>query len=105
VIKALELKPEASQRELSKDLGVSLGSVNYCLKALVGKGLVKIENFNKADSKHKYVYILTPKGLIEKAEITYSFLQRKKQEYALLHEEIRCLQAELQASKYEKARR
>ena len=70
VLQAIEKNPKASQRELAKELGVSLGSVNFCLKALVDKGLVKIENFVKSDHKKGYAYYLTPTGVVEKGEIT-----------------------------------
>jgi EPS-associated MarR family transcriptional regulator len=95
VLQAIEHNPAASQRELSKELGVSLGSVNYCIKALVDKGLIKVDNFVKSDNKRGYAYYLTPKGILEKAKITGQFLKRKKEEYALLKVEIAELQAEI----------
>ena len=94
VMQALSDNPHASQRELANELGVSLGSVNFCLKALVEKGLIKVENFVKSDNKVGYAYYLTPNRVIEKREITAQFLKRKKAEYALLKEEIAELQAE-----------
>jgi EPS-associated MarR family transcriptional regulator len=95
ILQAIEQNPAASQRELSKELGVSLGSVNYCIKALVDKGLIKVDNFVKSDNKRGYAYYLTPQGILDKAEITGQFLKRKKEEYALLKAEIAELQAEI----------
>jgi EPS-associated MarR family transcriptional regulator len=95
VLQAIEHNPTASQRELSKELGVSLGSINYCIKALVDKGLIKVDNFVKSDKKRGYAYYLTPQGIFDKAEITGQFLKRKKEEYALLKAEIAELQAEI----------
>lgn len=98
VLHALYEDPNASQRELSKTLGVSLGSVNYCLKSLVEKGLVKVDNFSKSDDKRGYAYYLTPAGLIEKTKITANFLKRKLEEYELLKQEINELQAQVEQS-------
>lgn len=95
VMQALEVNPHASQRELATELGVSLGAVNFCLKALVEKGMVKVENFVRSNNKVSYAYYLTPRGVFEKSEITAEFLKRKKQEYALLKAEIEELQAEV----------
>jgi EPS-associated MarR family transcriptional regulator len=95
ILQAIEHNPAASQRELSKELGVSLGSVNYCIKALVDKGLIKVDNFVKSDNKRGYAYYLTPQGILDKAQITGQFLKRKKEEYALLKAEIAELQAEI----------
>jgi EPS-associated MarR family transcriptional regulator len=96
VLQAIEQNPKASQRELAKALGVSLGSVNFCLKALVDKGLVKIENFVKSDHKKGYAYYITPPGLVEKSDITAQFLKRKVAEYELLKEEIKELKSQVQ---------
>jgi len=96
VLQTVESTPTASQRELAKMLGVSLGSVNYCLKALIDKGMIKVDNFSKADDKKGYAYLLTPQGLVAKAELTAEFLRRKKAEYALLKEEIELLESQLQ---------
>jgi EPS-associated MarR family transcriptional regulator len=96
VLQAIEHNPAASQRELSKELGVSLGSINYCIKALVDKGLIKVDNFVKSDKKRGYAYYLTPQGIFDKAEITCQFLKRKKEEYALLKAEIAELQVEVE---------
>jgi EPS-associated MarR family transcriptional regulator len=96
VLQAIEHNPAASQRELAKELGVSLGSVNFCIKAFVEKGLIKVDNFVKSDNKRGYAYYLTPQGIVEKSEITGQFLKRKKQEYELLKQEIQELQAEVE---------
>lgn len=95
VIKALENAPEQSQRALSALCGVSLGSVHYCLKALVKKGYVKAENFKNAQNKLAYVYILTPSGIALKKELTLAFLQRKQTEFETLQREIRALKEDL----------
>ena len=87
----IKKKPEMTQRELSSRLGVSLGKVNFLLKGLVSKGLVKASNFKNASNKNAYLYMLTPRGAEEKARITYRFLKRKIEEYERLEEEIRHL--------------
>lgn len=84
----IEQDKNASQRSIAKKTGLSLGKVNYCLKALIDIGFVKIYNFNKSTNKIKYVYILTPKGIKEKAAITKQFIDIKKQEYAKLNSYI-----------------
>jgi EPS-associated MarR family transcriptional regulator len=91
----LEAQPNVSQRSLASEVGVSLGSVNYCLKALVEKGLVKAENFRKSANKIGYAYLLTPQGIQEKSKLTASFLKRKQAEYRLLEKEINHLRAQL----------
>ena len=95
VLKAIEHNPNASQRELAKNLGVSLGSVNYCVKALVEKGFIKVENFIKSDNKKSYSYFITPRGMVEKGEITAQFLKTKMAEYDLLKAEISALKEEV----------
>ncbi|UTP71903.1 MarR family EPS-associated transcriptional regulator [Alteromonas sp. LMIT006] len=95
VLQAIEAHPTASQRELASLLGVSLGSVNFCVKALVDKGLVKVDNFVRSDNKRGYTYFLTPKGVAEKGEITAQFLKQKMQEYELLKAEIKALKQTL----------
>ncbi len=95
ILKALEANPELSQRALSRILGVSLGKVNYCLRALVDKGLVKAENFRNQGKKSVYGYLLTPKGLKSKAEITLAFLRRKQLEVEHLQQEIEGLRREV----------
>jgi EPS-associated MarR family transcriptional regulator len=92
VLCLLATKPEMNQREMAKALGVSLGGVNYCLRALVAKGLVKLHNFQKNDNKLGYAYLLTPIGLAEKLALTSHFLQRKQQEYLALKAEIEALE-------------
>ena len=95
VLRLLESNPQLSQRELAEALGVSVGKVNYCLNALIDKGLVKIQNFRNNKNKRVYAYLLTPKGIAEKADMTMQFLQRKMVEYELLREEIEQLQQDL----------
>src|SRR5689334_4625266 len=89
--------PAASQRELAQKLGVSVGKVNYCLKALLDKGLLKISNFRNSKKKLAYAYILTPVGIEEKASVTIRFLRRKMAEYDALSKEIERLSQELVA--------
>ncbi len=95
VMKILADYPEITQRELAAKLGLSLGGINYCLSALVEKGFVKARNFSNNNSKIKYAYLLTPKGIKEKTALTYSFLQRKMQEYEDLKREIESLKLEV----------
>jgi EPS-associated MarR family transcriptional regulator len=91
----LEATPDISQREMAKVLGVSFGCINYCLNALIDKGLVKIQNFNQNQNKFGYVYLLTPTGIAEKASLTSSFLKRKMDEYEALKVEIETLKSEI----------
>jgi len=95
ILKRLESEPEISQRELAKEMGISLGKMNYCLKALVEKGLVKVNNFRNSQNKKGYVYLLTPKGVEEKAIITLAFLKFKMAEYETLKDEIESLKREV----------
>ena len=95
VMRALEQDPKMSQRDLARALGVSLGGVNYCLKALIEKGAIKVENFRASDNKMRYAYVLTPDGVGERARLTKRFLQRKIREYDALKAEIDGLQVEL----------
>ncbi len=95
LLRYLDEHPQVSQRELSEHLGVSLGKTNYCLRALVDKGLVKARNFKNNRHKRAYLYILTPAGMEAKAKITARFLQRKMEEYEALKREIASLQAEV----------
>ena len=88
LLRQIKKKPEASQRELADELGFSLGKLNYCLKALKTKGLIKIRNFKKNPHKLNYIYILTPKGVVEKTELTLNFMKRKMKEYDELKREI-----------------
>ena len=94
ILKLLEGKPEISQRELAKDLGISLGKANFCLKGLIGIGLIKATNFRNSHNKLAYMYLLTPRGIEEKSIITLRFLKSKIQEYELLQAEIRLLMQE-----------
>jgi len=89
VLRKIQQKPESSQRELAEDLGFSLGKLNYCLKALKVKGLVKIKNFKKNPNKLNYIYILTPKGVSEKTKLTLNFMKRKIKEYDELKREVK----------------
>lgn len=91
VMQIVESNPAITQREISAELGVSLGRVNYCINALVEKGLVKIENFKASDTKWRYAYVLTPNGMTEKAALTGRFLARKLREYEALAAEIEAL--------------
>ena len=92
VMRQLAQNPNLNQRALAKELGISLGSVNYCLQALIEKGLLKVNNFTSSQHKLNYTYLLTPKGLAEKANLTVRFLKRKQAEYAILKQEIDALQ-------------
>ena len=94
-LRLLEQNPEMTQRELAEALGVSVGAANYCLKALVEKGWVKLENFQKNPNKLGYLYLLTPMGFSAKAQLTTSFLRRKMMEYEVLRTEIDQLRAEV----------
>lgn len=96
IMRLLQRNPEMSQRVLSKELGISLGAVNYCLNALVEKGQLKIRNFRSSNRKTRYAYVLTPKGLAEKTALTSQFLQRKMKEYDALKAEIESLQEDLE---------
>ena len=88
LLRKIKSKPEYSQRELASELGFSLGKLNYCLKALKEKGLIKINNFKKNPNKLGYVYKLTPKGIAAKTKITIDFMKRKMKEYDELKNEI-----------------
>ncbi len=91
LLKRLEENPSLSQRELARQLGVSLGKVNFCLKALVEKGSLKVRNFRNNQNKRAYAYLLTPRGLEEKARLTVAFLRIKTAEYEQLKAEIEAL--------------
>jgi len=96
LLRQLEQEPQLNQRGLSRRMGLSLGKVNYCVQALVGKGLIKISNFRRSDNKLAYAYWLTPAGLQEKSRLTIAFLKRKQQEYERLQVEIAQLQIEVE---------
>ena len=89
VMRKIKSKPNSSQRNMSKELGFSLGKLNYCLNALKSKGLIKIENFKKNPNKLGYRYILTPRGIAKKTELTINFMKRKLQEYDELFSEMK----------------
>lgn len=95
VLRRLHESPEISQRALARDLGMSLGSINYCVKALMDKGWVKIQNFSRSTHKLGYVYLLTPSGIRNKALLATKFLQRKLVEYEALQQEIEQLKREV----------
>ena len=88
ILRKINSENGISQRGLAKELGFSLGKLNYCLKALKNKGFVKIKNFQKNPNKLNYAYILTPKGISQKAQLTISFMKRKMQEYDELKKEL-----------------
>jgi EPS-associated MarR family transcriptional regulator len=94
ILKALEHNPEISQRDLARELGVSLGRINFCLKALIDVGLLKVTNFRNSRNKLAYMYLLTPSGVKEKSSITERFLKLKLQEYEALEAEINMLRSE-----------
>ena len=94
ILKLLEADPHASQRRIADELGISLGRVNYCLKALIDKGLVKANNFRNNTNKRTYLYLLTPKGIEEKTQVTLQFLKVKLNEYEALKRELEELQQE-----------
>ncbi len=98
VLRLLETDPALSQRELSHALGISLGKTNYCMRALLDKGLIKMQNFRNSDSKLGYAYLLTPAGIVAKAELTRDFLKRKMREYEILKHEIEQLRQEVEGS-------
>ena len=88
LLRKLEANPEYTQRELSQEMGVSLGKINYCMKKLTQKGWVKLTNFSHNPNKVGYIYLLTPKGIEQKARLTVAFLKIKMAEYEMLKEEI-----------------
>lgn len=94
LLKLIEAEPHLSQRDIAQKMGVSLGKTNYCLKALVDKGFIKLQNFYNNKKKSSYIYLLTPQGIEEKAAVTYRFLQRKINEYENIKQEIESLKVE-----------
>ena len=88
VLRKINNKPKSTQRELADELGFSLGKLNYCLRALKNKGLIKMKNFEKNPNKINYIYVLTPKGMSEKTKLTLNFMRRKFKEYEELQKEI-----------------
>ncbi len=95
VLRRLHQSPDLSQRILAKELGISLGSINFCFQALVEKGWIKMQNFSQSKHKLRYVYLLTPAGIAEKSKLTAEFLKRKTAEYEMLQQEIQNLKADL----------
>lgn len=96
LLRTLEENPSVSQRDLAQRLGVSVGKVNFCLNALASKGCIKINNFRNSRNKLAYAYLLTPRGLEEKAALTVSFLKIKVDEYERLQQEISALRREIE---------
>ena len=97
LIRLIESRPDLTQRELARELGVSLGKTNYCIKALIDKGWIKTRNFRNSSNKLAYAYILTPQGMARKWSLTQRFLKRKQEEYERLRHEIEQLSDELEA--------
>jgi EPS-associated MarR family transcriptional regulator len=96
LMRLLEANPDMSQRDVARELGISLGKVNYCLRALIQKGWVKAARFKHNRNKAGYMYLLTPRGIEEKASLTVEFLQVKLREYELLRAEIKQIRSEAQ---------
>ena len=94
LLKTLQSDPQASQRRIADELGISLGRVNYCLNALIQKGLVKVNNFRNSANKRAYLYVLTPRGIEERARLTARFLRVKLDEYEILKRELEQLERE-----------
>ena len=88
VLRKIQNNPDASQRELARELGFSLGKLNYCMSALKLKGLVKVNNFKMSKNKLNYIYILTPKGIVQKTKLTIKFMQQRMKDYDELQEEL-----------------
>ena len=88
LLRKLEVNPEYTQRELSQEMGVSLGKINYCMKKLIEKGWIKLSNFGHNPNKVGYIYLLTPKGIEQKSRLTTSFLKTKIEEFEMLRDEI-----------------
>ncbi|OOG50589.1 MarR family EPS-associated transcriptional regulator [Polaromonas sp. C04] len=103
VLRLLEANPQMSQRDLADALGVSLGKTNYCLKALLDKGFIKMQSFRKSQNKLAYAYLLTPVGITEKAGLTVRFLERKVAEFESLTLEIETLKSEMNTAQSKSA--
>lgn len=95
VLRRLQQTPEVSQRTLARELGISLGSINFCFQALMEKGWIKVQNFSQSKHKLGYAYLLTPNGVAEKSKLTAKFLKRKVAEYEMLQAEIEALKEEM----------
>ena len=104
IFNSLQNNSNVSQRDLADNLNVSLGSINYCLRALINKGFVKVQNFKKSNNKLSYSYILTPTGISQKLNLTKQFLEWKLKEYKMLQLEIKKLEKELNDDKNFKSR-
>ena len=96
LLEALKNNPKTTQRELAQEVGISLGKVNYCIQALIEKGWIKAGNFKRSNNKLGYIYLLTPKGIEEKAKLTKNYLARKLVEYKELEAEIEALQKQVE---------
>ena len=99
LLRKLEINPEYTQRELSREMGVSLGKINYCMKKLIEKGWIKLSNFSHNPNKASYIYLLTPKGIEQKTRLTFAFLKIKMEEYKILKEEISSLKQDAEQLK------
>jgi EPS-associated MarR family transcriptional regulator len=104
LMRLLDEQPAASQREISSRLGLSLGKANYLVRALLDKGLLKMQNFRRSDNKMAYAYYLTPRGAAERVRLTRAFLARKEIEFELLKTEIQSLQSQVEADSKSSAR-
>ena len=104
-MRILQENPDLTQRELAEKLDMSVGGLNYCLNALIDKGLVKMQNFSNSKNKFKYVYLLTPMGIAEKVALTTYFLKRKIEEYHALKVEIEALKTEVDAPGQDKTQK
>ena len=102
IISYIKKNKNTSQRALAGDLNVSIGSVNFCIRALIDKGLIKVQNFRKSNNKLAYAYILTPAGISEKLKLTKIFLNRKQQEYEILQKEINHLKQQIKIDENDK---
>lgn len=103
ILKLVHADPNISQRVLAEELGVSVGKANYCLKALIEKGFIKARNFYKSKNKRGYVYLLTSRGITEKAQVTFRFLKNKMKEYEALEAEIDQIRREAEQMRREKS--
>jgi EPS-associated MarR family transcriptional regulator len=97
IMRILQVNADLTQRELAEKLGMSVGGLNYCLNALIDKGLVKMQNFSNSKNKFKYVFLLTPMGIAEKVALTTRFLSRKMEEYEAIKSEIEAFKSEVNA--------
>jgi len=105
IMRILQENHDLTQRELAEKLGISVGGLNYCLNALIDKGLVKMQNFSSSKNKFKYVYLLTPMGIAEKVALTTRFLSCKIEEYDALKLEIEALKSEVDAASKDKTQK